>query len=160
MTIYERLGVRPVVNAAGTLTRLGGTLMCAEAVRAMNEAARSAVAIDELQEAASRVIAHHTGAEAGLVTSGAFGALVLATGACVAGLDVPRMNRMPPSTQEEPRHEYITRETSPRAAATPNGRSRTATSARLEIPKQRRRRAARRGRDSSTARQTARSISI
>jgi len=95
MTIYERLGVRPVVNAAGTLTRLGGTLMCAEAVQAMNEAAGSAVAIDELQEAASRVIARHTGAEAGLVTSGAFGALVLATGACIAGLDVPRMNRMP-----------------------------------------------------------------
>jgi len=95
MTIYERLGVQPVANAAGTLTRLGGTLMCAEAVQAMNEAARSAVAIDELQEAASRVIAHHTGAEAGLVTSGAFGALVLATGACVAGLDVTRMNRMP-----------------------------------------------------------------
>jgi D-glucosaminate-6-phosphate ammonia-lyase len=61
----------------------------------MNEAARSAVAIDELPEAASRVIAQHTGAEAGLVTSGAFGALVLATGACIAGLDVPRMNRMP-----------------------------------------------------------------
>jgi D-glucosaminate-6-phosphate ammonia-lyase len=95
MTIYERLGVRPVVNAAGTLTRLGGTLMCAEAVQAMNEAAVSAVAIDELQEGASRLIAQHTGAEAGLVTSGAFGALVLATGACIAGLDVPRMNRMP-----------------------------------------------------------------
>jgi L-seryl-tRNA(Ser) seleniumtransferase len=95
MTIYERLGVRPVVNAAGTLTRLGGTLMCAEAVQAMNEAAGSAVAIDELQEAASRVIARHTGAEAGLITSGAFGALVLATGACITGLDVPRMNRMP-----------------------------------------------------------------
>ena len=85
MAIYERLGVRPVVNAAGTLTRLGGTLMCGEAVQAMTEAARSAVAIDELQEAASRVIAHHTGAEAGLVTSGAFGALALAAGACVAG---------------------------------------------------------------------------
>jgi D-glucosaminate-6-phosphate ammonia-lyase len=95
MAIYDRLGVRPVVNAAGTLTRLGGTLMCAEAVQAMTEAARSAVAIDELQEAASRIIAHHTGAEAGLVTSGAFGALALAAGACVAGLDVPRMNRMP-----------------------------------------------------------------
>jgi L-seryl-tRNA(Ser) seleniumtransferase len=95
MKIYERLGVRPVINAAGTLTRLGGTLMCAEAVQAMNEAAVSAVAIEELQEAASRVIARHTGAEAGLVTSGAFGALVLAAGACIAGLDVPRMNRMP-----------------------------------------------------------------
>ncbi len=95
MTIYERLGVRPVVNAAGTLTRLGGTMMCAEAVEAMQEAARSAVVIDELQEAASRVIARHTGAEAGLVTSGAFGALALAAGACIAGLDVRRMNRMP-----------------------------------------------------------------
>ena len=95
MTIYDRLGVRPVVNAAGTLTRLGGTLMCAEALQAMHEAARSAVVIDELQEAASRVIARHTGAEAGLVTSGAFGALVLAAGASIAGLDVRRMNRMP-----------------------------------------------------------------
>jgi L-seryl-tRNA(Ser) seleniumtransferase len=95
MTIFERLGVQPVVNAAGTLTRLGGTLMCPEALEAMREAARSAVAIDELQEAASRVIATHTGAEAGLVTSGAFGALALAAGACIAGLDVRRMNRMP-----------------------------------------------------------------
>ena len=56
MTIFERLRVQPVVNAAGTLTRLGGTLMCPEALEAMREAARSAVAIDELQEAASRVI--------------------------------------------------------------------------------------------------------
>jgi D-glucosaminate-6-phosphate ammonia-lyase len=95
MTIFERLGVQPVVNAAGTLTRLGGTLMCPEALEAMREAAGSAVAIDELQEAASRVIAGHTGAEAGLVTSGAFGALALAAGACIAGLDVRRMNRMP-----------------------------------------------------------------
>jgi D-glucosaminate-6-phosphate ammonia-lyase len=95
MTIYERLGVHPVVNAAGTLTRLGGTLMCPEALEAMRDAARSAVAIEALQEAASRVIAGHTGAEAGLVTSGAFGALALAAGACITGLDVRRMNRMP-----------------------------------------------------------------
>ena len=95
MTIYERLGVRSVINAAGTLTRLGGTLMCAEALEAMREAAQSAVAIEELQGAASRVIAGHTGAEAGLVTSGAFGALALAAGSCIAGLDVRRINRMP-----------------------------------------------------------------
>src|SRR5256886_16823710 len=85
MTIYERLGVRPVVNAAGTLTRLGGTMMCEEAVEAMQEVAPSAVGIDELQEAASRLIARHTGAEAGMVTSGAFGALGLAAGAGIAG---------------------------------------------------------------------------
>ena len=53
MTIYERLGVQPVVNAAGTLTRLGGTLMCPEALEAMREAARSAVALIRNLEANS-----------------------------------------------------------------------------------------------------------
>ncbi len=95
MNVYERLGVRPVVNAVGTQTRLGGTIMCPEAVEAMVEASRADVAIEDLQAAASRVIARHTGAEAGLVTSGAFAALALGTGACITGLDVARMNRMP-----------------------------------------------------------------
>ncbi|MGH7277720.1 MAG: aminotransferase class V-fold PLP-dependent enzyme [Candidatus Rokuibacteriota bacterium] len=95
MSIYERLGVRPVINAVGTQTRLGGTIMCPEAVQAMVEASRIDVAIEELQAAASRVIGRHTGAEAGLVTSGAFAALALATGACITRLDVARMNRMP-----------------------------------------------------------------
>ncbi len=95
MTIYERLGVRTVINAVGTQTRLGGTIMCPEAVQAMVEASRADVAIEDLQAGASRVIARHTGAEAGLVTSGAFAALALATGACITRLDVRRMNRMP-----------------------------------------------------------------
>ena len=95
MTIYERLGVRPVINAVGTQTRLGGTIMCPEAVQAMVEASRVDVAIEELQAAASRVLAKHTGAEAGLITSGAFAALALAAGACVTRLDVRRMARMP-----------------------------------------------------------------
>jgi D-glucosaminate-6-phosphate ammonia-lyase len=95
MSIYERLGVSPLINAVGTQTRLGGTIMCPEALQAMVEASRADVAIEDLQEAASRVIARHTGAEAGLVTSGAFAALALAAGACITRLDVARMNRMP-----------------------------------------------------------------
>jgi D-glucosaminate-6-phosphate ammonia-lyase len=95
VNIYERLGVRPVINAVGTQTRLGGTIMCPEAVQAMVEASRADVAIEELQEAASRVLARRTGAEAGLVTSGAFAALALAAGACITRLDVAAMNRMP-----------------------------------------------------------------
>jgi L-seryl-tRNA(Ser) seleniumtransferase len=95
MTIYERLGVSPLINAVGTQTRLGGTIMCPEAIQAMLEASRADVAIEGLQDAASRVIARHTGAEAGLVTAGAFAALALAAGACITRLDVARMNRMP-----------------------------------------------------------------
>jgi L-seryl-tRNA(Ser) seleniumtransferase len=100
MSIYERLGVRTVINAVGTQTRLGGTIMCPEAVQAMVEAARADVAIDDLQEAAGRVIARHTGAEAGLVTSGAFAALALAASACITRLDVAAMNRMPRHAHE------------------------------------------------------------
>ena len=49
----------------------------------------------ELQAAASVVIARHTGAEAGLVTSGAAAGLTLGTAACLAGLDAARMDRLP-----------------------------------------------------------------
>jgi D-glucosaminate-6-phosphate ammonia-lyase len=93
--VYERLGVRTIVNAAGMLTRLGGSRMRPEVVAAMAEAAASLVRIDELQAAAGAIIARHTGAEAGYVTNGASGGLMLAAAACLAGLDPARMERLP-----------------------------------------------------------------
>ena len=95
MSIYDRFGVRTRINAAGLLTRLGGSLMPAEVLDAMTEAAGSFVDMAELQAAASAVIARHTGAEAGLVTAGAAAALTLGTAACHAGLDPARMDRLP-----------------------------------------------------------------
>jgi L-seryl-tRNA(Ser) seleniumtransferase len=83
------------VNGAGLLTRLGGSLMPPEVLEAMAQAARSFVDIAELQAAASRVIADATGAEAGLVTTGAAAGLTLATAACLTGLDPARMDRLP-----------------------------------------------------------------
>jgi L-seryl-tRNA(Ser) seleniumtransferase len=93
--IYERLGIRTRINGAGLLTRLGGSLMPPEVLAAMAEAAGSFVDIAELQARASGVIAACTGAEAGLVTSGAAAALTLGTAACLAGLDAARMDRLP-----------------------------------------------------------------
>jgi L-seryl-tRNA(Ser) seleniumtransferase len=93
--IYARLGVKRRINAAGTLTRLGGSLMDEAVLDAMREAARGSVDIGELQSVASRAIAKATGAEAGLVTSGAAAGLTLAAAACIAGLDVARMSRLP-----------------------------------------------------------------
>ena len=95
MGIYERLGVRRRINAAGLLTRLGGSLMPPEVLQAMAEAAQSYVDIAELQARASEVIARCTGAEAGMVTSGAAAALTLGTAACLTGLDAARMDRLP-----------------------------------------------------------------
>jgi len=95
MGFYEDLGVQPVVNAAGALTRVGGNLISAEVLEAMREAALANVAMDELQEAAGHVIADATGAEAGYVVSGAAAGLTLAAAACVAGLDPAAMDRLP-----------------------------------------------------------------
>ncbi|HET6518933.1 MAG TPA: DegT/DnrJ/EryC1/StrS family aminotransferase [Geminicoccaceae bacterium] len=95
MHVYDRLGVKRRVNGSGTLTRLGGSLMPPEVLAAMAEAAESCVDVAELQAAASRVIARHTGAEAGIVTSGAAAALTLGTAACLTGFDAARMDRLP-----------------------------------------------------------------
>src|SRR5688572_32315148 len=76
--VYAALGVKRRINAAGTLTRLGGALMDEEILAAMAAAARASVDIGELQAAASRVIARVTGAQAGIVTTGAAAGLTLA----------------------------------------------------------------------------------
>jgi D-glucosaminate-6-phosphate ammonia-lyase len=94
-TIYDHLGVPTVINAAGTLTRLSGTLMDREVVEAMAEASRSFVRMDQLHAAAGAKIAAWTGTEAGLVTSGAAASLTLAAAACLAGADFARMDRLP-----------------------------------------------------------------
>jgi D-glucosaminate-6-phosphate ammonia-lyase len=105
MGIYADLGVRTVINASGTLTRLGGSRMAPEVLEAMAAASRSYVRIEDLQEAAGRVIAEITGAESGYVTSGAAAGLLLGTAACVAGLDLQVMERLPdtdaPGTKNE-----------------------------------------------------------
>ena len=94
-SIYEQLGVTPIINASGTRTRLGGTIMPTEVVEAMVSASRNLVELEDLQAAGSRIISEVTGAEAGIVTNGAAAGLTLATAACVTGLDISKMERLP-----------------------------------------------------------------
>ncbi len=90
--------MRPVINGVGPATRLGGSVMEPAVLEAMADAASHYVKIDELQDAASKVIAEITGAEAGYVTCGAAAGLALATAACMTGLDPEKMNRLPDTT--------------------------------------------------------------
>ena len=74
-TLYEFLGVRPIINGAGTRTAVGGSRMRPEVLDAMAEASRFFVDLMELNRAVGRYIAQLTGAEAGMVSAGnAFGA--------------------------------------------------------------------------------------
>jgi len=93
--IYERIGVRRLINARGTHTRLGGTLMRPEVAEAMQAAAGAYVVLDELQDRASEVIARATGLEAGMVTGGAEAGLLLGTAAILAGTDPSKIAALP-----------------------------------------------------------------
>jgi uncharacterized pyridoxal phosphate-dependent enzyme len=81
--IYADLGVRRVVNAATTLTALGGTVLPGEVVDAMVSASRSCVAMDELQSAASARLAEITRNDDAFVTSGCAAAIVLSVLAAI-----------------------------------------------------------------------------
>jgi D-glucosaminate-6-phosphate ammonia-lyase len=93
--IYDSLGIPPIINAYAPLTRFGGGIMSPEVADAMRAATQHSVDIPELQARGSKIIAEVTGAEAGCVTSGAAAAILVATAACVAGMDPAKMNRLP-----------------------------------------------------------------
>ncbi len=95
MSIYSTLGVPEIINACGTVTRLSGGLMAPEVAEAMRQASLACVDMVQLQAAASRTLREATGAEAGIVTSGASAAVLLGTAAILAGLDPARMNALP-----------------------------------------------------------------
>ncbi|MGI6252734.1 MAG: hypothetical protein ACOYJV_04785 [Aminivibrio sp.] len=82
--IYRELGVRTVINAAGTYTMVGGTRMSEATLEAMASAARSHVVIRELQDKIHERLATITRNEAAFVTNGAAAALHIAGAAAIA----------------------------------------------------------------------------
>jgi len=96
--IYARLGVRTRINAKGTYTYMTGSLIPPEVSRAMEEAARHFVYLVELQQKVGEKIAHMLGVEAAMVTSGAAGAILLGTAACLTGNDPVRIRQLPDAT--------------------------------------------------------------
>src|SRR5207248_11081286 len=96
--VYTRIGVRPFINARGTWTYLSGSLELPEVRAAKQEAARHFVDIFELQRAAGKRLAELSGAESGMVTSGAAGAMASATAACIAGTDPAKIWQLPDTT--------------------------------------------------------------
>lgn len=93
--MYADLGVRPVLNAWGTVTRVGGSRMDPRVLAAMDEASRSFVDMGELHAAASAHIAQLLGVEAACVTCGAAAGLAIAAAACMAGTDSARILQLP-----------------------------------------------------------------
>ena len=83
MTKYQDLDVRPVINAYATVTKFGGSLMPAEVLEAMRDAAGAFVDLANLQSRVGQRIARLTRNEAAYVTAGAAAGVMLGAAASV-----------------------------------------------------------------------------
>jgi uncharacterized pyridoxal phosphate-dependent enzyme len=96
--IYSRLGVKTVINCRGTWTYLSGSLEFPEVRQAQMEASNYFVNMFDLQRGVGRRLAELTGAESGIVTSGAAGAMAASTAACIAGTNDKYIWQLPDTT--------------------------------------------------------------
>ena len=92
---FKQLGVKPFINAAGTYTALTASLMSRETMQAMDYASRHFYRLGEVQDAVGARIATLLGAEAAMVTSGAAGAILCGTAACIAGKNAMAILQLP-----------------------------------------------------------------
>ena len=81
--VITRLGVRTVINAFETMSRVGGTRIRPEVIEAMRDASGRFVFLNELQERVGARIAELSRNEAAVVTNGALAGMLLATAACL-----------------------------------------------------------------------------
>ncbi|NKB71828.1 MAG: hypothetical protein GKR89_32530 [Candidatus Latescibacteria bacterium] len=95
MDIYRSLGVEPLINAAGTLTRMSGSVMLPEVVEAMEAASRHFVDMEELHRGAGRRAAELVGVEAAHICACATAGIALMAAACMAGTEGDKIRQLP-----------------------------------------------------------------
>ena len=95
---YAELGVEPFINAVGPYSSLGGAKMWPEVIDAMAYAIENKARMTDIHDAVGKRIAELLTAEAAMVTSGATGALMLATAACMTMGDLEKNERLPDTT--------------------------------------------------------------
>jgi L-seryl-tRNA(Ser) seleniumtransferase len=92
---YEKLGIRPFINAAGTYTVLSASTMPEEVQDAVSIASKYPVQLEELLRASGEYLAKRLQCEAAVVTAGAASALTLGTAACVSRGNADAILNMP-----------------------------------------------------------------
>jgi L-seryl-tRNA(Ser) seleniumtransferase len=96
--IRRQLGLRPIINASGTMTVLGASIMVPEAIAAMTAIAGEFVEMQHLHQLASEAVASATGAEAGFITASCASAITLAVAATLTGDRLLAIERLPDTT--------------------------------------------------------------
>ena len=97
-SIYQVIGVEPIINCRGTFTIIGGSVELPKVLAAIEEASRHFVQYDELAEGVGRRLAEITGAEWGMIPAGCAAGLKHVTAACVTGGNPEKLIRIPDLT--------------------------------------------------------------
>lgn len=93
--MIEELGLTRLLNASGTETVYGASPVHPEIIEAVAGILPHSVDMAELQQVASHAIAEATGAEAGFVTGCTSASIVISVAACMTGLDLAAIERLP-----------------------------------------------------------------
>ncbi|WP_411031685.1 aminotransferase class V-fold PLP-dependent enzyme [Spongiimicrobium sp. 3-5] len=97
-TIYDSIGVVPIINCRGTFTILGGSTERPEVLKAIEAASGYFVQYDELAYGIGQRLAELTKAEWGMVSAGCAAGLKHVTAACVSGGNPEKLLRIPDLT--------------------------------------------------------------
>jgi L-seryl-tRNA(Ser) seleniumtransferase len=98
-SVFDRLGVKPVINACGVYTDLGGSVLSPGVWAAMADVNRSFVSMIDLLDRTGGILAEKVGAEAARVTPGASAAIALGTAACLTGMDGDKWEQLPDTSR-------------------------------------------------------------
>ncbi|WP_367298848.1 D-glucosaminate-6-phosphate ammonia lyase [Hafnia alvei] len=96
--IYQRLGLKRVINACGKMTILGVSAVSPEVMAATAEAAGAFVEIDALVDRTGELVSEHTGAQDSYITSCASAGIAIAVAAVITRGEPDRVALMPDST--------------------------------------------------------------
>ncbi|WP_278809662.1 D-glucosaminate-6-phosphate ammonia lyase [Obesumbacterium proteus] len=95
--IYQRLGLKRVINACGKMTILGVSAVSPEVMAATAEAAGAFVEIDALVDRTGELVSEHTGAQDSYITSCASAGIAIAVAAVITRGEPDRVAMMPDS---------------------------------------------------------------
>ena len=93
--MLEKLGVSKIINACGTLTKLGGSRLSYEAMEAINEASSCFVDMEELVEKSGKYVAKLVHSPDAYITNGAAAGIVLSIGAVITMGNIEQILKLP-----------------------------------------------------------------
>ena len=98
MDLFDKYGLRRVINACGKMTHLSGAIVLPEIAADAAQSMQHFFVLDDLQAAAGRIIAAATGAEHGCVTACTAAGITLGVAASMTGSSLPRVLQLPDTT--------------------------------------------------------------